>query len=222
MKRKIMVVGYGNVGRVTARMIVRHTGRVLVLDRKKPEVLEEGIEFIEGDALDEHIWRTLDLKEFELIIMALPNDIDTIFTTLIVKNLFPEITVIARANAVENVEKIYRAGADYVAPLSSISAQMLSGVLLRGRELSEEVKRVHEGVEIGRHTVEKGNPMEGKTLKEIGIHEKTGCLVIGIQDRDGKLLDIHPETVIEEGMTLAVLGTKEQIKEFHTKFCEVS
>ncbi len=218
--KRVLLIGYGNVGQMVAKMLVRAGQRVLVVDRDFREVQEEGLEFLRGDALDEKLWKTIDLSEFEIAVVALPRDIDVTFCILILKNTNSSLPVIARANNMSSVEKIYRAGADYVAPLSSIAAQMTLRVILGGSEISEDIAPITEMVEIERYSIVRDSPLEGKKLRDTGIKEKTGAIVLGIKDGEGRVIQPDPDVKLEEGMVLAVFGTKEQIEKFKRIFGE--
>lgn len=218
--KRVLLIGYGNVGQMVAKMLVRAGQRVLVVDRDFREVQEEGLEFLRGDALDEKLWKTIDLSEFEIAVVALPRDIDVTFCILILKNTNSSLPVIARANNMSSVEKIYRAGADYVAPLSSIAAQMTLRVILGGSEISEDIAPITEMVEIERYGIVRDSPLEGKKLRDTGIKEKTGAIVLGIKDGEGRVIQPDPDVKLEEGMVLAVFGTKEQIEKFKRIFGE--
>jgi len=216
--KRILLIGYGNVGQMVAKMVARAGQKVLVVDKELEDVQEEGIEFLKGDALDERLWKTIDLNEFEIAVVALPRDIDVIFCILILKNTSSSLPVIARANNMGSVEKMYRAGADYVAPLSSIAAQMTLRVILGGAEISEDIAPITEMVEIERYVVDSNSQLAGKRLRDAGIKEKTGAMVLGIRDRNGRVVQPDPDMVLDEGMVLAVFGTKEQIEKFKKTF----
>jgi len=54
----------------------------------------------------------------------------------------------------------------------------------------------------------------GKTIGELQLRQKTGASVIAIIDADGKakLLNPGPDEPIQEGATLVVAGTRENVK----------
>ena len=216
--KRVLVVGYGHVGQMVARMIAKAGQKVLVVDRELGETTEDGIEFLRGDALDEKLWKTINLHEFEIAVIALPRDIDAVFCILMLKNMNPSLPIVARANNMKSVEKIYRAGADYVAPLSSIAAQMIGRVILGGAEISEDIVPLTEKIEIERYRIEEGSPLTGKRLRDAGIKEKTGVMVLGIKRKDGKVIQADPDVILEKGMVLAIFGTKEQIEKFGQVF----
>ena len=64
------------------------------------------------------------------MILALDADSATLFATVILKDLAPEVPVIARVNEAENVDRIHRAGADFALSISQVSGQILAKKLL--------------------------------------------------------------------------------------------
>jgi voltage-gated potassium channel len=145
------------------------------------------------------------------VIIVLNNDDDIIFTTLIVRNLNPHSIILARANATKFIEKIYRAGADYVASLSIVAGQMLAHIIL-GHE--EDTIIMLEGLEIARHNINSNSPIIGKSIAEAKIRSKIGCTIIGIEEDGKTTTDIDPSTILREGMTLAIIGNCEQTAKF--------
>jgi K+/H+ antiporter YhaU regulatory subunit KhtT len=60
--------------------------------------------------------------------------------------------------------------------------------------------------------------LEGMTVADAAIGERTGCTVVVIE-RDGRMLtDVGPNTTIEVGDELVVLGTDEGISTFERTF----
>jgi K+/H+ antiporter YhaU regulatory subunit KhtT len=113
------------------------------------------------------------------------------------------------------MDKIYRAGADYVASLSIVAGQMLAHIAL-GHE--EETIMMLEGLEIARHHVTSGSHLVGKTKADAKIRSRIGCTIIGIEENGKTTTEIDPSIVIREGMTLAIIGNCEQISKFREEY----
>ena len=128
--------------------------------------------------------------------------------------------ILARANNIQSVDKMYKAGADYVASLTIIAGQMLGRIatLPYDQPLREETMMMYEGIEIEKYTVSSASALVGKTLIELDLNNSIGLAVIGICIDDVAISDIDPAITITEGMTLAVLGNEEQIEQFRKKF----
>ncbi|WP_338742006.1 potassium channel family protein [Haloplanus salilacus] len=190
-----VVLGQGEVGATVASALstagVPHT----VLD------LEDGpgVDVV-GDATDPDALSRAGVGDARTVILALPDDTLSEFAILVVRDLNPEVELIARAEEMENVQKMYRAGADYVLSLASISGRMLASTILE----SEEVISLDKQVEVVR-THAPG--LVGRTLGEADVRARTGCTVVAVE-RDGEVVtDLGPDFRIEEGDELVIAGT---------------
>ncbi|HHP51616.1 MAG TPA: potassium:proton antiporter [Moorella mulderi] len=54
----------------------------------------------------------------------------------------------------------------------------------------------------------------GKSVGELDVRTKTGAIIIAMLKKDKRILNPGPQEVIEEGMTLVVLGDRKQIRSF--------
>jgi K+/H+ antiporter YhaU regulatory subunit KhtT len=115
--------------------------------------------------------------------------------------------VIARANDVENTKQLYRAGAEYVLALSTVTGRLLSSILIEDEEiLTPETQ--FEIIRTADHT------FDGRTLAETAIRERTGATVVAAE-RDGELLtNLGPEFTIERDDVLIVAGSDEAVNDF--------
>ncbi len=215
MKKNYILIGYGDVGRSISQVLETANASFVVIDKNETKLKERGFDYVVGDATDEDILKRAGVETSSTVIMVLNNDADIIFTTLIVRNLNPRCIIIARANATRSIDKIYRAGADYVASLSIVAAQMLAHIAIGHKE--ENVMML-EGLEIGRYRVTPGSPVVGKTIAEAKIRSGIGCTVIGIEENGKTTTDIDPSVILKEGMTVAVIGNCEQISKLKSKF----
>src|SRR4029077_9851030 len=83
-----------------------------------------------GDVLDARLLESAGVRHAQAVILALDTDSATLFAAVILKDLVPEVPIIARVNQAENVERIHRAGAWFALSISQVSGQMLAQKLL--------------------------------------------------------------------------------------------
>ncbi|PSP82372.1 metal transporter [Halobacteriales archaeon QS_1_68_17] len=197
-----VVVGHGDVGKtVTARLDAEGVPYT-VLDKEN----REGVDVI-GEATDPDALASAGVESARTIILALPDDTATEFATLVARDCNAGIEIVARAEETENVKKIYRAGADYVLSLASVSGRMLASTIIE----DEEVIAVDKQVQVVRT---RAPALEGRTLGEARVRSRTGCTVVGVE-RDGEVItDVGPEFRVAEGDELIVAGTDEGINRF--------
>ncbi|MEA1945073.1 MAG: TrkA family potassium uptake protein [Euryarchaeota archaeon] len=206
-----VVVGYGDVGKSIVAELVNADMEFVVIDKNEGVLKEGGFDYVVGDGSNEEILKKAGVESASTIIIALNIDTDAIFATLVVRNLNPDAIILTRANA-PICDKIYKAGADYVASLSIIVGQMVAKLAVM--EQKEDVVMLYEGIEIEKYHVRKGSPFAGKTLEELDLRSKVGCTVIGIEKGGETITDLHGKTVIEEESILAIIGSREHIRKF--------
>ncbi len=215
MRKHIILIGYGDVGRSIAEVLEKAHVFYVVIDTNEAKLKDKGFEYHIGNGTDEEILRKAGLTSASTVIIALNNDDDIIFTTLIARNVNPHSIILARANSTKSIDKIYRAGADYVASLSIVAGQMLAHIAL-GHE--EDSILMLQGLEIGKYQITPGSPLAGKSIADEGIRSKIGCTVIGIEEKGKTTTDIDPSIILGEGMTLAIIGNSDQISKFKKEY----
>ena len=145
--------------------------------------------------------------------VALNTDADSIFTTLLIRNLNPEVPIFVRANSREAEEKLYQTGANYVVSLS----------ILGGQELASRVeKRLPSSLSITNEIlIERlsiSSKFYGTTLKDLKVRTLTGCTVVGFEN-DGVFSPLPPaDTVVEKGSRCFRIGTEKDLDLFSKTF----
>ncbi|WP_435062740.1 potassium channel family protein [Halobaculum sp. EA56] len=200
----VVVAGYGMVGH-SAAAEVRPTDEVTVVDLEDAA----GVDVV-GDATERETLETAGIHDARAAVIALDSDTTTIFATLAVKQVAPEVEVIARANDADSVPKLYRAGAEYVLSLSTVSGRLLASQLL-----DEEVLRPETQVDLVRTRAPR---LEGRTLAGADVRAETGCTVVAVERDDRLLTDVGPDTRVVEGDSLVVAGTDEAVNRFNELF----
>jgi Trk K+ transport system NAD-binding subunit len=198
----VIVCGYGTVGWSVAEALGESDIDVTVIDHDD----REGVDVV-GDATDPDTYRDVDVDGAETIVLSLDDDTTTIYATLVIRELAPEIEIIARADDPGTVWKLYNAGADYVLSLPTVTGEILASHLI------DEVEIVTPQVEF-EFVRSKAPSLAGESLADADIRARTGCTVIGVE-RNGELrTDLSAEFVVREDDTLIAGGSKEAIARF--------
>ncbi len=216
-----VVVGYGNAGGKTARGLLNSGIPFIVIDLDKKKLDGVSFPYIIGDGTSEEILIEAGVKKALLVVVASDEDIKNIYTTLLVRELNSSLVIFTRVAYANSVDKAYRAGADRVFCLSIEAGRMLGKMIISPEDYekrSEELSTLPKGSTFYSHTVPRSSPLIGKSLNELGIRRKTGCMVVRIQT-DLKLVRLpRGEDVIEHLSTLLIFGSAENIKEFKEVF----
>ena len=196
-----VIAGFGDVGSAACTEMIASGISCVVVDSKKHDIDE-----VVGNAEDEDVLREARIGEARFCIVAVNDDHVNIFTTLMARNLNPGIRILARANEPGSVEKLYRAGADYVALLPRIGGQTI------GRIVLAEAVTVLVDLPDGERVILRGIRRK-KTLSVAQIRA-TGVRVLGIERKDEVIVAPGADVVAGPGDAVVVAGGTEQLKQF--------
>ncbi|WP_336135974.1 potassium channel family protein [Natronomonas amylolytica] len=205
-KGKTVLVGYGEVGQTVAERLSEADIPHTIVDRRDHDAVD-----IVGDATDPETLKRAGLARARSVVFALPDDTTTEFATLVVRDLDSSVEVIARAEKTRAVAKTYRAGADYVLSLATVSGRSIATRLIN----DEEILSLGTNVEIVRTTAPE---LTGETLREARIRERTGCTVVGIERDDEVVTDIDPDMRFGPDDAVVIVGTDDGTNRFAELF----
>jgi len=158
-----------------------------------------------GDATSRAVLKGVGLERARGVIVTTNDDGANIFLTLAVRHQHPHVRIVARANREADVEQLYAAGADFVVSSASIGMNILLNVLE-----NKETIFLAEGIQVFRIPVP--SALDGKTLQDSRLRTVTGCTVIALEhgETGPPLLMPSPDTVLEQGMNMILIGRPEQ------------
>jgi Trk K+ transport system NAD-binding subunit len=201
-----IVIGYGQVGQAVCRKLDAVDLDYTVID----ETDGEGVDIV-GDATNSETLSAAGVENAETVVLALPDDTTTEFATLVIRDMSPDTEVLARIESKSNTSKTYRAGADYVLSLATVTARMAASHLMDDRE----VLAVDEEIDILRESVPN---LAGQRIGKANIREQTGCTIIAIEREGQVITDIGPRTRIKPDDELVIVGTDAGIQKFEQTF----
>ncbi|HEY4549531.1 MAG TPA: TrkA family potassium uptake protein [Bacillus sp. (in: firmicutes)] len=212
-KQQYAVIGLGRFGISVARRLHEAGQEVLGID-----VNEERIDDAElyvthaviADSTDEKALAAIGIRNFDCVIVAIGNDIQSsILTVMILKDLGVK-KVIAKALGRLHGKVLDRIGADWIVYPERdmgerVANQLLSPNMLNYIELSKEYNI--EEIMIPERMAE-------KSLRELNIRAKYNVSAIAVF-RDGNIIiSPSPDELIHKGDLLVMIGNKEDLAEF--------
>jgi Trk K+ transport system NAD-binding subunit len=200
-----LVCGGGEVGRKVVELLTDAGEETIVIDNHSVP----GVNLI-GNVLDTQLLKQAQVEKVQAVILALSADTTTLFSTVIVKDLAPDVPVIARVNHAENVERIYAAGADFALSISQVSGQILAW-----RLLGKESVAVDPQLRVLKVASRK---LEGEHPAKLGIREKTGCSVVAVERGDELLVEFGSEFRFERADAVYICGSGEAVQKFADLF----
>lgn len=197
----VVVGGLGVIGETVVESTTAADIPTTVIDLED----RPGVDIV-GDVTEPATLREADLPNARALVLAVDDDTTAVFATLVARQVAENVELVARANEVESVPKLYRAGAEYVLALPIVAGRMLASKLL-----DEEVITPEMQVELVRTAAPR---LAGMSLEEADVRARTNCTIVAAE-RDGELFTrITPDFVVEEGDRLICAGNDEAIARF--------
>ncbi|HKJ25724.1 MAG TPA: NAD-binding protein, partial [Myxococcota bacterium] len=162
-----------------------------------------------GDVLDRELLLRAEIAKARVIVLALDSDEATLFATVIMKNMAPDVPVIARVMHPRNVERTHRAGADFVLSLSQVAGQLLAR-----RLLGEEAVTIDVALKVLK-TSPRG--MVGHHPAETSIRDRTGCSVVAVERGEDLLVEFTPEFRFAETDQVYICGSDADVRRFQER-----
>ncbi|PZE21211.1 TrkA family potassium uptake protein [Paenibacillus xerothermodurans] len=219
MKKQFAVIGMGRFGTSVAKTLSGLGFEVLAIDsseQRTQEVASIVTHVVQADSTDEDALRALGLRNFDVVVVAIGEDIQaSILTTIILKEIgAPKVVVKAQDELHGKV--VRKVGADKVIYPERdmgqrVAHHLISSNIIDYIELSDD----HSIVEI-----KATRSMVGKSLRQLDIRAKYGCNVMGI--KSGAHIDIapHAEDLIQANDVLIVVGKNDDLTNFEKTFAE--
>jgi voltage-gated potassium channel len=221
-----IVCGYGRLGRRIAKDF-HGAGKPFLIIDKDPAKLDALSKtpyiFLEGDAEEESVLIEAGIERAAGLVATLTGDSDNIFTTLIARELNPNLFILGRINSAKNARRLYRAGANKVISPYEIGADRMARVILRpnvDRFLEQALHVANLDLQVEEVAVYEDSPMAGMTLQECQFRNRFGAIIIGIVDDEHGHIAFNPSanTVLNGGDVLIILGDVAMISDIKKAF----
>lgn len=125
----IIICGYGRIGKVIVSELKEMKSKFVIVELNEAltKIISETTEYnvILGDARKEDILKKAGIEKAKIIITALNEDSDNVFTAITAKSMNDKIRIISTAANLENMDKLYKIGVSQV-----VSPQVVTGKIL--------------------------------------------------------------------------------------------
>ncbi len=233
-----IICGYGRTGQHLARFLEAEGVSFMALDLDPERVREASIaaEAVSyGDSSKKETLLAAGLMRASVVIITFA-EIDAALRVIHrVRELRPDVAIVSRARAQDDVEKLYAAGAAEVVPEALESSVMLAthALALSGIPMHKVIKRLrvvreqhysllrgffHGATDAGAHladadqprlhavTLTPGAAAIGRQVGELDL-EKVGAGVTAIRRRSQRTLRLEPSLELIEGDVVVLIGT---------------
>jgi voltage-gated potassium channel len=220
-----LVCGYGRMGQIVQeRLMMENIPHVVIENnREKIHNLEKkNCLYIEGDATLEEVLIQAGVKRAKGLAALLPTDADNLYLVLTARQLNPSLYILSKALDEEGEKKILQIGANKVVSPYKLGGLKIAQGLIRPTLvdfIDLIIRRQELSLFMEEFVVSKQSKIVGLSLKEADIRRKSNVIVMAVR-KPGKEICFNPapETKIEVGDTLLVLGNGKGIQDFKTNF----
>lgn len=213
MKKQFAVIGLGRFGGSICKELYKLGHEILVIDNKEDKISEftnYSTHAVIADATDEKMFQELGMRNFDHVIVAIGDDIQSsILCTLLLKELgVPNVWTKAQNDYHHKVlEKI---GADRIIHPEKdmgirIAQHLVSEKIIDYIELSEDYSIVE---------LIATDKVANQSLIKLDVRAKFGCTILAIKRNEEVNVSPFPEDLIHKDDILIVIGHKKDLKRF--------
>ncbi|MCA9515889.1 MAG: NAD-binding protein, partial [Myxococcales bacterium] len=208
----VLVCGLGLTGRRTFASLTRARTTAVGIDRDAERVEQlirtnsSDVLFVVGDAFDEATLRVARIERARGLVAAFADDRDNLLLCVTARQLNPGLRVVSRLIDPANADMFDGVVSALIHPPSYGGAR-IANTLLRPELVAftdalvgdESHHRHLEEIVIARDA-----PAAERTLGEVGLEARSGCLAVGLRLSDEERYDYHPppEARLEAGGAL--------------------
>lgn len=221
LKDHYILCGAGETGEVIIEQFEKKGVDFVVIEKSESryqELQSKNILTVLGDCTEEEILEKAEIKNARGLITSLSKDAENIFTVLTAREMNEDLYIISRSIDKNAPSKLKKAGANNTISSNQIGGRRMAALMIRPSVISflDVITRVGDiELDLEDVLVNKGSYIDGKSLKEIQLPQKVGLNVLGIKKYDSTRMYFNPDPdePFEEGDTLLVLGTGDQVNE---------
>ncbi len=219
LQNHYIVCGYGRMGRIIGRELRAEGVSFMVIERNPDTPVEhEDILLLRGDATQDAILKEAGIERAKGLIAVLSNDAENLFVVLSARELNPGLLIVARAIEEDAEKKLLRAGATKVISPYHIGGLRMAHTVLKPTVvdfIEFATKSGNLDLQMQEVPVQEKSSLVGLTLKECGIGENLGVIIIAVKRKTGET-KFNPtgRSMVQAGDTLIVMGEGPRLKDF--------
>jgi voltage-gated potassium channel len=218
MKDHVIVCGYGRMGQLICEHLIEQKLTFVVIEKELSNL--EGFDLVggvplHGDATSDDALQRAGVDRARALIAAAASDADNLYITLSARLLNDKLFIVARSEEESAQQKMVRAGANRVVSPYRIGGMHMALATVRPTvlEFFEVATRAgHLELQLEESQLTAGSALVGATLRDQRIRQQLGVIIVAIKNAEGEMLfNPPPETVLQAGDVLVVLGDRGQL-----------
>ncbi len=218
LQQHVIVCGYGRFGRAVVEELTRKEVPMVVIEidpARQADLDAGGALHVLGSALEDAVLDDAGVSAARAIIVATGSDADNVYITLSVREKNPKILIYARGDSDAGLRRLKLAGADQVVAAYQWAGMRIAASILRPSVvdfLQLSVPGRESEVDLEEIRVSPASPAAGMSIA--AVEQQNPRLRIVAMKRNDQPLEMipAPETKIEPGDLLVVIGESESLK----------
>ena len=208
--KSILIIGLGRFGRHMAQTFIENGHEVMAIEDNE-ERADDAVDSIQqiliGDARDERFMESVGVSNFDLAVIAIGDNFQTVLEiTVLLKDLGCKY-VVARAGREVHRKLLLRNGADYVVYAEREIAERLA-IQFGADNIFDYIELTPE---IGIYEIAIPAGWIGKSILELSIRNKYHISILATK-KNGDIFPLpHPKHVFGAEESLMVMGTFEDV-----------
>lgn len=218
LKDHYIICGYGRIGQLICQEMAKKPLPVVVIENNPDAIkaLEEaGYLYIEGDATREDTLLKANIQAAKGLVASVSSDANNVYITLTARGLNQKLYILARVSEEKAERNLLQAGANRVISPYHIGARKMAQAILRPAVTDFIELAVHGGgmeLQIEEVPVRAPSRLTDVPLKESGIRQELGLIIIAVRKASGEMLyNPSSEARIEVGDTLIAMGNPKNL-----------
>ncbi len=178
------------------------------------ELYELNYKAVVGDLGDPESYKRLQIQNAAMLV-ATNDDMVNTNISFTVRDLSEKVTIVTNADADHSIDILQLAGSTYVFQFTKMLGESLARRTL-GMSMGANIVGRFDELLIAEAPAMR-TPLEGKTIMESNLREKTGVTVVGLWER-GRFQMPQPHTRINSTTVLVLAGSSEQFRKYEEAF----
>lgn len=209
--RQVAVIGLGRFGSSVARTLAQSGCEVLAVDvdaERVKAIVEEVTEAVQIDALDEGALKSLGLRNFEAVVVAIGHEIKaSILATVLLKEMgVPKI--VAKAQDELHGKVLQKVGADTVVFPERDMGVRLAHTLL-SRSIIDEIQLSSD---YSIFELQAPAQFLDRSLIDLQLRQRYAMTILAVRRGEGVVVSPDASFVLERGDILVALGRADKIE----------
>jgi len=212
----VIVTGHDPVTVYLAEKFRQYRNEYVILVEDVQQALElRDSDFVAvvGNFGDPETYKRLQIGKAALVVAKVDDMINTNIAFTI-REIAPDVPIVANANLDESVDILELAGSTHVTQFTKMLGESLARRVIGTTTAANVIGRI-ESLLIAEAPAMR-TPLVGKTLQESRLRETSGVNVVGLWER-GRFIMPSPETVINPTTVLLLAGSEAQFSAFDRK-----